>query len=156
MEMMRILISVTLCVLFCFAAEVADAEIRPGVRFGAYFDAESAFVGGEILGNITDSWYFNPNVEYVFVDNGNLMTFNFDVHYDLPTSSSLYFWLGGGPAIIYFNPDSNIRRSDTDLGINLFMGIGFPIRDSRFIPYVQPKIILSDNSEFSLAFGFRF
>lgn len=154
---MRITIrGIVLCISFFLIATFSEAEIRPGVRLGAYFDADSAFIGGEVLGNITDSWYFNPNIEYVFVDNGDLITFNFDAHYDFATDRSWYFWLGGGLAIIYFNPDSQFRRSDTDLGVNIFMGIGFPIKNGRFVPYVQPKVILSDNSEFSLAFGFRF
>ena len=137
----------------------ASADIRPGVRIGGYFDAGAAFIGGELLMGITDRWYFNPNLEYVFVDNGDLITFNFDIHYDLDTRSNLYFWVGGGPAILYFNRDRPFNEdgdSDTDFGVNLLFGVGFPIHNSRFIPYVQPKVIISDNSEFSLAFGLRF
>jgi hypothetical protein len=141
--------------LFLLATN-AQAEIRPGVRVGGYFDADAAFIGGELLTNISDSWFFNPNIEYVFVDNGDLVTFNFDVHYDLPSEGKMFFWIGGGPAILYFNPDPDFRDSETDFGINLFMGLGFKVGRERFIPYVQPKLILSDNSEFALAFGVRF
>lgn len=146
---------VALFFVVCLLPLVADAEIKPGVRAGAYFDAESAFIGGEILAGFADSWYFNPNVEYVFIDNGDLLTLNFDVHYDLRTDSSFYLWVGGGPAILLFDPEGR-GDSDTDLGVNLFAGIGFPLRDTDLIPYIQPKLILSEDTEFSLAFGLRF
>ena len=126
----------------------------PGLRVGGYFDAESAFVGGEVLVPLSHPWYFNPNVEYVFVDRGDLVTFNMDFHYDLPVDD-FYIWLGAGPAILYFNPDS-ARDSETDFGVNLFVGIGFKVGSGRIVPYIQPKAILSDNSEFVLAFGVRF
>jgi hypothetical protein len=141
--------------LFSFSPR-ANAEAKFGVRAGAYFDANSAFIGGEGLFNVfSDSWYFNPNLEYVFVDNGNLWTLNFDFHYDLPVRP-VYVWVGAGPAILHRDRDRPVDRSDTDFGVNLFMGVGFKLRDSRLIPYIQPKVILSDNSEFSLAFGLRF
>ncbi len=135
----------------------ADAESRFGVRAGAYFDADGAFIGGEGLFNVfNDSWYFNPNLEYVFVDNGNLWTLNFDFHYDLPVKAPVYLWVGAGPAIVHRDRDRPFDNSDTDFGLNLFMGVGFKLHNSRILPYIQPKAILSDNSEFSLAFGLRF
>src|SRR3990172_7741565 len=121
--MLVVMFGVSLLVL---APEVS-ADIKPGVRTGVYFDAESAFIGGEVLADITDSWFFNPNLEYVFLDAGSLWTFNFDVHYDLPTGSRWYFWLGAGPAIIYLDPDNPFRESDTDFGVNLFAGVGYPL-----------------------------
>jgi len=142
--------------LFLLFSPRADAEARFGVRAGAYFDAESAFIGGEGLFNVfSDSWYFNPNLEYVFIDNGDLWTLNFDFHYDLPVTP-VYLWVGAGPAIIHRDRDRPIDDGETDFGVNLFMGVGFKLRDARIIPYIQPKAILSDNSEFSLAFGVRF
>lgn len=134
----------TLCsivLLMLLAAAPAIAEVKPGVRVGGYFDAGAAFIGAEVLVGITDKWFFNPNLEYVFVDNADLITFNFDVHYDFDTDTNLYFWVGGGPAILYFNRDRPFvdDDSETDFGLNLLFGVGFPIRNSRIIPYVQPK-----------------
>ena len=139
---------------FFFTSD-ASADIKPGFRVGVYTDPNDFFVGGELLVTLTPYWYFNPNVEYVFIDNGDLFTINFDVHYDFRTNSSFYFWIGGGPAILLFDPEGD-RDGDTDLGVNVFAGIGFPLRDTSLIPYIQPKVILADNSEFSLAFGIRF
>lgn len=140
--------------LFLLIATQADADIKPGVRGGVYFDASKAFLGGDVLVPIDRNWFLNPNLEYVFVDRGTFFTINFDAHYDLPTRGSYYLWVGGGLAILHFNPEGR-AESNTDPGLNLFMGIGFDT-NSRLVPYIQPKVIISDNSEFSLAFGLRF
>ncbi len=139
-----------------FFASIASADISPGARVGAFFEAESAFVGGEIVTNLTGDWSFVPNVEYVFVDNASQFNFNFDFQYNIRTDYRLEMWAGAGPAIIHFNPENESRDSETDLGANLFFGVGFPLNDARFLPYVQPKLILADNIEFVLAFGLRF
>jgi hypothetical protein len=133
----------------------AEAEIKPGVRVGGYFDPNDAFIGGEALIDVAPQWYFNPNVEYVFADHAQFVTFNFDVHYDLHTNENIYFWIGAGPAILWFDPDAPRRESDTDFGFNVFAGVGFQTH-SRIVPYIQPKVIISDHSQFSLAFGVRF
>lgn len=113
-------------------------------------------MGGEVLAGLPwRNWYFNPNIEYVFGNHANLATVNFDFHYDFPTRSSLYVWLGGGPCIVHFDPDSRNQNSQTDLGLNLLMGVGFN-KGGTIIPYIQPKVLISDHSDFALAFGVRF
>jgi hypothetical protein len=139
-----------------FLSADARADIHPGFRAGAYFDASAAFVGGEIELPFGYDWSIVPNAEYVFIDNGSEATFNFDFQYTFHTHYPVNMWAGAGPAIIYFNPENPHLGSETDFGVNLFFGIGFPLRDARVMPYIQPKIILSDNSEFALAFGLRF
>jgi hypothetical protein len=138
-----------------FFSHRAEAEIKPGIRAGAYFDAGGFFIGGDVLASFKNRWYLNPNFEYVFADNADLFTLNFDIHYDLRTSHNYYFWLGGGLAVIHVDPDNPRANGETDPGLNLFMGIGFPI-GGRNVFYIQPKAILSDHSDFALAFGFRF
>lgn len=140
---------------------LAKAEMDFGVRGGFYSDAEAGFLGAELLMGVTRAWYFNPNVEYVFVDDGSLWTLNGDFHYDFPTRSNLSVWAGGGPAVIFseIDPPRGCRRcdssDDTELGLNLLGGVGFtkrgPIR-----PYVQGKVILADNTEAAIAVGLRF
>ncbi|HSE42361.1 MAG TPA: hypothetical protein VLH08_16465 [Acidobacteriota bacterium] len=153
MRLRSIFLSIALLYII-FLAAPAQAQVKPGVRAGAYFDSEAFFIGGEILTPVAESWYFNPNVEFAFGDNADLVTFNFDFHYDFDTHSNYYIWIGGGPAIIHVDPDGR-GPSDTDFGANIFMGVGFQTR-GRLVPYIQPKIILADNSEFALAFGLRF
>lgn len=156
----RVVWALALTALF-LAPSLANAEVDFGIRGGFYSDAEAGFLGAEALMDVTRAWYFNPNIEYVFVDDGSLWTINGDFHYDLPVQSNLAIWVGGGPAVIFseIDPPRGCRRcegsDDTEVGLNLLGGVGFskrgPIR-----PYVQGKVILSDNTEAAFAFGLRF
>ena len=147
---------ILLSAVILFFGSIARADITPGARVGVFFDMDSAFVGGEVVTDLTEDWSFVPNVEYVFLDNASQFNFNFDFQYRIRTDSRFEFWAGAGPAIIHVDPENELRDSETDFGANLFGGVGFPLRDSRILPYVQPKLILADNVEFVLAFGVRF
>lgn len=146
---------------FLLLPGLAQAEVDFGVRGGLYSDAEAGFIGGELLMDVTRAWYFNPNLEYVFVDDGDLSTLNLDFHYDFPTRARYYLWAGGGPAVIFRSIDApDFCRncdddSETDLGINLLAGIGFG-KGQALRPYLQGKVILSDETEAALAVGIRF
>ena len=136
----------------------ARAEVDFGIRGGIYNDADAGFLGAELLTDFLGrGWFFNPNVEYVFVDDGSLWTLNLDAHYDLKTGAPFDFWLGGGLAGIFRSLDD--RRFDddeeTDIGLNLLAGLGFARRQA-IRPYVQGKVILSDETEAVLAVGLRF
>ncbi len=149
------IVATTLVAASGLLAQTASAAgpVMGGVRAGYYFDAESPFVGGELLTRVDRSLYFNPNVEYVFVDNGSMMTLNGDFHYDLTRNSSTYAWLGAGLGILHRNPDGPFD-SQTDLGANFLMGVGFG--GGGAVPYLQVKGVASDQSEVSLAGGVRF
>lgn len=125
-----------------------------GIRAGRYMDTEEFFIGGELLSRIAGNLFFNPNVEYVFLDNVTYMTFNLDFHYDFYTNSPLFFWLGSGLGVLYANPDGP-AESDTDIGANLLFGIGIDTV-STLTPYFQVKYILADNDEIVLGVGLRF
>jgi hypothetical protein len=132
----------------------AHAQGDFGVRGGVYTEESDGFVGLEFVRRLRGSqWFFNPNLETVFVDNGDLWTVNADFHYELPTSGQFDIWLGGGPAVLFHHPDRGSRS--TDAALNLLAGIGFsphnPVR-----PYVQGKVIVSDKSEAVFGFGLRF
>lgn len=132
----------------------AKAGTDFGVRAGVYTDESDAFVGLELLSRLSGSqWFFNPNLESVFIDHGNLFTFNADFHYDFATSGQFNVWLGGGPALIVRDPDRG--SSKTDPGLNILAGVGFNPH-SAVRPYIQGKAILSDNSEAVFAVGVRF
>ncbi len=122
-----------------------------GVRTGFYTDAGEPFLGVEFLARVANRVYFNPNFEYVFSDDPHFMTFNADFHYDFRTRSRAYVWAGGGLGVLYTDPKAG--DSKTDLGLNLLFGVGLK---GEVIPYVQGKVIVSDNSEFVIAFGLRF
>ncbi|MCB0281614.1 MAG: hypothetical protein H6627_05045 [Calditrichae bacterium] len=130
-----------------------SAQTHFGLRAGNYTDIDELFIGGELITPLSHSIYFNPNVEFVFVENANYLTFNFDMHYDFPTRSKIFLWTGAGLGVNYFNPEGP-AESSTDTGFNLLFGMGFNARN--FIPYIQGKLIFADRDDFVIGFGIRF
>ena len=136
----------------CSSAQAHDTKV--GVRAGYYTKIKEPFVGVELLTRVANRVYFNPNLEYVFVDGAKYFTVNGDFHYDFPTGGNdLYVWLGAGLGWSSFNPEGP-DNSDNDLVANLLGGIGF--NAGQVIPYVQAKVIIKDDTEFSVAVGLRF
>jgi hypothetical protein len=124
-----------------------------GARIGVYADQRDTFVGGEFLSPIVGRLYFNPNVEYVFVDNGTYATFNLDFHYDIPLRGPAFTWAGMGLGILYDNPEG-APGSNTDPAANVLFGVG--INADGWIPYVQAKVIAaSEKSDFVLGGGVK-
>ncbi|KAB2969143.1 MAG: hypothetical protein F9K18_01810 [Thermoanaerobaculia bacterium] len=140
--------------LLGLAAAPAGAQTDFGVRAGAYLEDADPFVGLELLTRMGSSeWFFNPNVEFVFADERDRISGNFDFHYDFRVTGDYYLWAGGGPAVIFTDGDGR-RDSETDAGLNLLGGIGW--RLSNLTPYAQAKVVISDDSEFVAAVGIRF
>ena len=157
----RLLVTAFLIAAAAVFTMPAAADVDIGVRGGYYTDVGDPFLGADLLMRISDTrWFFNPNIEYVFVDPGDLATLNLDVHYDLDTDNDdMYIWLGGGPAIIFRDEERHGRGDDdddddTDIGINLLGGVGWQLES--FVPYLQAKAIIADDSEVVLAIGVRF
>jgi hypothetical protein len=125
-----------------------------GVRVGVYTDPNDLFVGGELLFPVAYRLYINPNVEWVFVENGTFMTFNLDAHVDIfPRRSATFLWVGGGLAILYSNPEGG--GSHADAGFNLVGGLGWRT-GTGLIPYIQVKMIFADHSQGVVGIGLRF
>ncbi len=132
---------------------LAQTPTMVGGRAGLYSDNENAFIGGEFLAPIVRRLYFNPNVEYVFVDNGKAATFNLDFHYDFALGGRAFTWAGAGLGFVYRNPEGPVG-SDTDPAANILFGLGYSM--DGWIPYFQAKVIASDDSDFAIAGGVRF
>jgi hypothetical protein len=133
----------------------AGAAVDFGIRGGAYTDVGEGFVGAELLFPVSRAIFFNPNFEYVFVQDGDLATFNADFHYDFWSEGSVTVWAGAGAALINSDLPRDRRDDDeTDFGLNLLAGIG-ALRGS-LRPYLQGKAILADDNEFVVAVGLRF
>ncbi|MFZ0389847.1 MAG: hypothetical protein WAN36_05260 [Calditrichia bacterium] len=147
-----VIISISLSIFSLIPLQAQETTF--GLRTGIYSDPGDLFIGTELLTPINENIYFNPNLEYVFIENGDYLTLNFDAHYDFDTNSNLYIWAGGGLGILYLNPDGPVD-SQTALGLNMLFGLGLKT-SGRLVPYVQGKAIISDNSDFSLGLGIRF
>jgi hypothetical protein len=145
--------------LISFSAH-AQGTKRFGIRAGIYSDVEEGFIGAEFLARIAPKIYLNPNVEYVFVDQGTFMTFNADLHYDFDVQGKAFLWAGGGLGVSYIDLDlddqfgDDVDDSETDLGLNLIFGAGIPTRS--VIPYIQGKAIVGDADDLVLGIGVRF
>lgn len=136
------------CILSPAPVRAADV----GIRAGLYTDPTDPFIGAELLLGLSRQVFLNPNVEYVFRENETYMTFNGDFHYDFHTHGPAYVWLGAGLGVIYHNPEGP-AESTTDVGANFLAGVG---AKGRVIPYIQAKLIVKDNTQFSIAAGVRF
>jgi hypothetical protein len=134
-------------------AASADDRTLFGVRFGYYADSENPFAGAELLVPVAHRVYFNPNVEYVFVDGATYATFNGDFHYDFPSHRRAFVWVGAGLGVVYFNPEGP-ASSDTDVAANFLAGVG--LSRGPVIPYFQFKLIAKSDTEAVFAFGLRF
>ncbi len=138
----------------CLLAPPVSADgLKFGLRGGYYTEVEEPFGGAELLVPMGHRFYFNPNVEYVFVNSGTYVTYNADFHYDFGADRGPYVWLGGGLGLVSVNPDGPDNGS-TDGAVNFLGGIGF--RAGRAIPYFQAKLIAKSGTEFAVAFGVRF
>jgi hypothetical protein len=138
----------------CLLAPPVTADgLKFGLRGGYYTEVEEPFVGAELLVPMAHRFYFNPNVEYVFVNDGSYITYNADFHYDIGVSRSTYVWLGGGLGVVSVNPEGS-NNTSTDAAANFLAGIGF--RAGSTIPYFQAKVIAKSDTEFVVAFGVRF
>ena len=155
---MRKALARTLAVVVGLAAVLAPGAASAneplfGVRFGYYAESENPFAGAELLFPVVRSVYFNPNVEYVFVDEQTYMTFNADFHYDFPRHHRAFVWLGAGLGLAYVNPDGP-TPSDSEVVANFLAGVG--LGSGSVIPYFQFKLIAKDSTEAVFAFGLRF
>jgi hypothetical protein len=139
--------------LLITAPEQVAAQLRFGVRGGVYAGPTDPFVGLEVLYPLRQQVTLDPNLELVFGNHENVTALNLDALYELRSSGTGTLWVGAGPAVVFRDRDRGGNR--TDLGLNLLLGAG--LRPSRGLtPYVQGKILLSNESRATLAFGLRF
>ena len=124
-----------------------------GVRGGSYRDTNRPFAGLELVSYVGNHFFFNPNGEYVFLDNGQKGTLNFDLHVDIPTSSAAYIWVGGGLGLL-ITDQPGPGGSNTSPRGNILAGVG--VDSGRLIPYFQLKLIAGDQKEAVVALGLRF
>lgn len=135
-------------------ATPAQAQTDAELRLGFYTDPEAVSFGGGLLTPLggAPGWMFNPNIEVAVADFSNVISINPDFHYDFPTESSVAYWLGAGPALMFIDRDGG--DTDTDFGVNMFAGLGAKYGGAR--PFAQLKGVISDNSRLAITGGLRF
>ena len=140
--------------LFSILPVCANAENAQGFKLntGVYVDEGDPLLGLSYEIPINDKFAVVPGVEYVFVDRGDLYTFNLDGRFELDTNTRNPMWAGIGMGAI--------RREvgnfdETDFGVNLLWGMDFN-RNQNWMPYLNTKAVLSDDSYFMVGFGIRF
>lgn len=128
-----------------------DADVRAGVYGG---NTGGVGVGGGVLTGMgsRSNWYFNPNLEAAFGERSDQVAVNADFHYDFTTRTAYSTYLGGGPAMMWRNPE--IGEDDTEPGINVLGGLVAKRGDVR--PFVQVKGVLMDRSQVAVVGGVRF
>jgi hypothetical protein len=139
-------LSVGVAVIGLTAIPALGAEIDGEVRAGYNAEVEEGFIGGGLLVPVASQWDFNPNVEYLADDAVNRVAVNADIHRDLNN--------GAGAAMLVRDYDAPQAGTDTNLGLNMFGGLGAKAGTVR--PFSQAKVTVSDETDASLALGVRF
>ena len=128
-----------------------------GIRAGQYRDADTEFVGAEVVFD-TGVLNVNPNIEYSLEDNVTAGTVNLDVTLDVARFSTITPYVGAGVGLLYV--DDEAGGDETDLVGNLIGGIAF---NFDFLePYAQLKYFrtLDDDDgksdDFAVTIGLRF
>jgi hypothetical protein len=149
----RLAVRLLLLSVLALALPAIPAAADLDLRVGAYTTGiDKPFAGIGFLSHAGHRLYLNPNVEYVFVDDGHFGTGNFDLHIDLPTDGHPYVWVGGGLALVYRDAPGPGGTS-TKPRANILGGLGFPTGGS--IVYTQVKYITQEGY-WVFAGGIRF
>jgi hypothetical protein len=143
-----------LLILGTTAAPSMAAEARFGIHAGVWTDDGDPLVGGDVVLPLHEPhWTINPSLEYVAGNRVDRWILNGDALFDLDLDTKAEVWVGGGLAILFNDHDRG--GSSTDLGLNLLAGAGLDT-SSGLLPYVQGKVVITDDSSFALVLGLRF
>ena len=123
----------------------------PGIRGGVSIDPDQFYFGGHYeTGELIDRLYLRPNLEVGVGDDVTLIAANIEAIYKIPLKNrrGTAFYLGGGPAINWYDSDS---RSDTKAGLNLLAGLEF---NERF--FFEVKGGVADSPDLKVGIGYTF
>ena len=133
----------------------ASAQVRFGLRAGAYTNSPDPFVGVEATVPVARRIRFDPNVEAVFGDEANDVAVSADFLYDVQRLEDNPLWVGLGPTVIFHDPKPSELDSRTRLGANLIAGASLG-NTGWYTPYLQLKVVLADRTRAVIAAGVRF
>jgi hypothetical protein len=144
-----LVLALSLVSIACHAGSMDVFQI--GARAGSYTDNSDFFIGVDAKFKVL-MLSANPSVEYVFVDGGDLMTFNADALLSILNLPMVSGWLGAGIGLMYFSPDRGDSSTDPLFNLIAGAGLGIPLN-----PYVMAKWVFADQSDgFVIGVGVRF
>jgi len=122
---------------------------RPGVgaRVGYDFDAEHAFLGGQLNFPVGRRWALAPSADFYLGETGTPYRLNVDVKYHPPTAYG-FFYLGGGLAILH-------ASGNTDSGANVFGGWEGR-RYTPVKPFLEARFVFANRTSFNVLGGLTF
>ena len=146
-----------LAVMSCIGWTVGAAPslaMNTDMRAAVFVESDAIGVGAGVLTTVGSNprWMFNPNVEFGFGDQEDLVAMNGDFHYDFTSRPGMSAWMGAGPAVVVTKP--SVGDSRADLGLNLLTGLSGTNGTVR--PFAQLKGLVSDESQLVLQGGIRF
>lgn len=140
--------------LLAAAAPAAAADPSFGIHAGVWADDGDPLVGAEVVLPLDNPrWAIVPNVEYVPGDGVDRWIVDADGAYELDLDTKAEIWVGGGLAVLF--TDHERHGSDTNLGVNLLVGAGIDTSSGLF-PYLQGKVVISEDSALAVVLGLRF
>jgi hypothetical protein len=141
-----------LTILSAFAPLPAAAQVAPGIQGGISLDDDFAqiFFGGHLeTSPLVDRLRFRPGVDVGVGDDPTHVAFNLDFTYAFTSARPWNLYLGGGPAINWWNFDNG---SDTDAGFNAL--VGAKNRDGWFFE-LRAGLVDSPAVKFGVGYTFR-
>ena len=140
--------------LLAAAAPAVAADPSFGIHAGVWTEDGDPLVGAEVeLPLDSPRWAIVPSLEYVPGDGVDRWIANADATYELDLDTKAEIWVGGGLAVLF--TDHERHGSDTNLGVNLLAGAGLET-SSGLYPYLQGKVVISEDSALAVVLGLRF
>ncbi len=132
------------------AATPAQAQqIAPGVQAGVSVDPDQFYFGGHIeTSPLIDRLRFRPSVD-VGIGDGTTVSGNFEFTYTFPGGRPWNLYVGGGPAINWYDFDNG--RSDTEGGFNFLVGA----KNNRGL-FFEAKVGVEGSPELKFGVGYTF
>jgi hypothetical protein len=150
MRLALVLLIVPLALAFVPGRGAADVNWTGFV--GRYSKNKDYFAGAGLRFSLA-RFTANPNVEYVWIDNGTSYSVNFDLTRNILPLGPLTGWIGAGLGFYTVNPDAG--ETNTDTGANLIAGIG--LQATRYRPFAQFKwVVMEGDDPTAFLIGVRF
>ena len=152
--MLRFRVSTWACASFLallsFVATPAQAQVRPGVQAGVSIDPDQFYFGGHLqTAPLAENVRFRPGVDIGIGSDLMLVAVNLDFTYTFANRRPWNLYVGGGPAINWYNPDGG--GSDTESGFNFLVGAR-----TRTGLFFEMKVGAMDSPDLKFGVGYTF